>query len=376
MGLAACSLAAQGLWVRMLCVMHDLRPYGVLSLSGKEVHPNVLGRMVGATPEEVYTLLKELEDLGVFSRTSQGWIYSRRMVRDEQTRSKRAAGGYESLKNPKVPQRKSPPTKDPHQGPLVSPPRGGSSQGSPSVAGAVPGSVAFPSSAVAADGSINGAAAEATSELPAAAAGSGEGLGETPDDLRQHFAALAISDAVAQQLAHQAGGWEEVRFAVNRLIEKQANGEVHKASGLLVARVRELAEEGRGLSESRFRGLELEFPEAFRDSRWLQLNSVCRLNPSVTSAWGSWWKAHRSMKASPLNQDVALFQEERRAWKHVLECALECHPDKAAIQERVKAKLEKIPKKSEGDLVYMRASTQAISKELGLAETPVSEVAS
>ena len=82
------------------------------------------------------------------------------------------------------------------------------------------------------------------------------------------------------------------------------------------------------------------------------------------------------MKASPLNQDVALFQEERRAWKHVLECALECHPDKAAIQERVKAKLEKIPKKSEGDLVYMRASTQAISKELGLAETPVSEVAS
>lgn len=373
--LSACSLAAQGLWWRMQCVMHDCRPYGVLSLRGKDIPPPVLARMVGANPEETAVLLSELESAGVFSRNADGLIYSRRMVRDELIRSKRAAGGVESLKHPKVPRPKTPSSKDPQQGHPPTGPRGGSLQGSPSIAV----SVSVPSSpSETGSSSSTGDEVDVRMELGAAAAAAeAYGFkGDLPADLQQRFAALAISDAMAQQLAHQVGGWEEVRFAVDRLSEKQANGEVHNASGLLVARVRELAEEGRGLSESRFRGLELEFPEAFRDSRWLRLNLVCRQNISVASAWGTWWKAHGQLKACPMNQDAALLQEERRAWKKVLECAIERHPDRAVIQQRVDAALQQIPRKSESDLVYLRASIHRLGKELGLAETSDSEVAS
>jgi len=77
-----------------------------------------------------------------------------------------------------------------------------------------------------------------------------------------------------------------------------------------------------------------------------------------------------------MNQDAALFQEERRAWKKVLEYAIECHPDRTAIRQRVDAALQKIPRKSESDLVYVRASNHRLAKELGLAETSDSEVAS
>jgi len=42
-----------------------------------------VARIVGATEPEAAVLLAELEDAGVFSRTKEGTIYSRRMVRDD-----------------------------------------------------------------------------------------------------------------------------------------------------------------------------------------------------------------------------------------------------------------------------------------------------
>jgi hypothetical protein len=68
--------------------------------------PGVLARMVGTSEQEVLALLEELEGFGVFSRTSDGVIYSRRMVRDEKVREARASGGVQSLNNPKVPRPK------------------------------------------------------------------------------------------------------------------------------------------------------------------------------------------------------------------------------------------------------------------------------
>jgi hypothetical protein len=118
-GLRACSLAARGLWVDMLCYMHQGDPYGYLTLptpkdGGKDtpkdvlhpILPPVLARMVGAPEQEIETLLAELEAVGVFSRTPEGIIISRRMVRDENVRQTRAAGGSESQNNPNVPKRK------------------------------------------------------------------------------------------------------------------------------------------------------------------------------------------------------------------------------------------------------------------------------
>lgn len=92
-GLRICSLASRGLWIDMLAIMHQSEPYGHLIVNGKAITNATLARMVGAPSRQITKLLKELGDAGVYSRTENGAIYSRRMVRDEVIRQKRAAGG-------------------------------------------------------------------------------------------------------------------------------------------------------------------------------------------------------------------------------------------------------------------------------------------
>lgn len=92
--LQACSLAARGLWHEMNCLMHDCEPYGHLCVGAAAMKPTQLARLVGITPKECADLLDELEGAGVFSRTDDGVIYSRRMVRDEALRERRANGGH------------------------------------------------------------------------------------------------------------------------------------------------------------------------------------------------------------------------------------------------------------------------------------------
>jgi len=72
----------------------------------RPILPPVLARMVGGAAEDVERLLAELEHAGVFSRTHDGLIFSRRMVCDEKIRETRANGGANSLKNPNVPRPK------------------------------------------------------------------------------------------------------------------------------------------------------------------------------------------------------------------------------------------------------------------------------
>ncbi|MBF5091298.1 hypothetical protein F1640_15020 [Novosphingobium sp. NBM11] len=92
-GLRLCSLAARGLWIEMLTLMHDGEPYGHLTIDGEQISVEMLSRLIGETPNLVKKLLKELEARKVFSRTDDGMIFSRRMVRDEDARERRAAGG-------------------------------------------------------------------------------------------------------------------------------------------------------------------------------------------------------------------------------------------------------------------------------------------
>lgn len=80
--LRACSVAARGLWIEMLCVMHEAQPYGHLILGGRAVSNDVLARISGLGADECGNLVAELESAGVFSRTRKGVIYSRRMVKD------------------------------------------------------------------------------------------------------------------------------------------------------------------------------------------------------------------------------------------------------------------------------------------------------
>ena len=106
--LRSCSVGARGLWIDMICLMHEGAPYGYLRVGSKDILPPILANMVGASLAEVEEWLKELENSAVFSRkpVGNGCIYSRRMVNDEKIRESRAKGGIKSLDNPNVPRPK------------------------------------------------------------------------------------------------------------------------------------------------------------------------------------------------------------------------------------------------------------------------------
>lgn len=91
--LQSCSLAARGLWVEMLCIMHEAEPYGHLVVNGKAMNEKQLSRAAGGSLKQIRALLSELESTGVFSRTEDGVIYSRRMVKDQHIRAVRAEAG-------------------------------------------------------------------------------------------------------------------------------------------------------------------------------------------------------------------------------------------------------------------------------------------
>jgi hypothetical protein len=91
--LQSCSMAAQGLWINVMCLAHECEPYGHLTINGKGMTPAQLGRQVGLSAKECESLLDELLDTGVARRTDEGVVFSSRMVRDEDLRNRRAAGG-------------------------------------------------------------------------------------------------------------------------------------------------------------------------------------------------------------------------------------------------------------------------------------------
>ena len=91
--ISGCSLAAQGLWLRMMYLMHDSERYGYLSVNDKPLSNEAIARRCGTTVEQYLLLLKELDDMGIPSRTGQGIIYCRRMARDASISGKRAKAG-------------------------------------------------------------------------------------------------------------------------------------------------------------------------------------------------------------------------------------------------------------------------------------------
>lgn len=88
--IAGCTLGAQGLWLRMMILMHDSARYGYLNQNGGPIPQESIARRCGCTLEQYQTLLNELDEAGVVSRTEEGIIYSRRMVRDASERAKEA----------------------------------------------------------------------------------------------------------------------------------------------------------------------------------------------------------------------------------------------------------------------------------------------
>lgn len=109
--LRLCSLAAQGLWMRMLCIASAHDPIGYVAVAGRGLDETALARMTGCSGSEAADLLGELERNGVFSRDRNGRIYSRRMVSD----AKRAAIARKNGKmggNPTLSDKKTNPPRD------------------------------------------------------------------------------------------------------------------------------------------------------------------------------------------------------------------------------------------------------------------------
>jgi hypothetical protein len=80
--LKMCSLSAQGLWMRMLCIAADANPVGYVIVEGQPLGATELAAECGKSIREVTSALAELQRWGVFSTDRRGRIYSRRMIQD------------------------------------------------------------------------------------------------------------------------------------------------------------------------------------------------------------------------------------------------------------------------------------------------------
>jgi hypothetical protein len=92
-GLRASSLAAQGLWMRMLSIMAKSKSVGMLLDGESKMESKTLAKLVGEEPAVVVALLDELKAHAVYSQTADGVIYNRRMAKDGQLSEIRSSAG-------------------------------------------------------------------------------------------------------------------------------------------------------------------------------------------------------------------------------------------------------------------------------------------
>lgn len=101
--LRSCQMAAQGMWMRMLCIARRSPEPGFVLIPGRDCArsalPGVLARLVGESPTAVKAWIDDLVASGAASVDERGYIYCRRMVRAAAVSQARAesgrAGGYQ-----------------------------------------------------------------------------------------------------------------------------------------------------------------------------------------------------------------------------------------------------------------------------------------
>jgi len=91
--LKMCSYAARGLWIDLMSYMHEGLPYGHLTIDGVAPDLSGIAALTGRPAAATRKALAELEARQVFSRTPEGTIYSRRMVRDAEKAARDKANG-------------------------------------------------------------------------------------------------------------------------------------------------------------------------------------------------------------------------------------------------------------------------------------------
>lgn len=92
--LARCSMAAQGFWMRLLCIAASAEPFGyVVEPDGRPMTPEDLAFWTRQPVEDVRTWLAELRKRGVYTVDARGRIFCRRMVRDERISRQNSLNG-------------------------------------------------------------------------------------------------------------------------------------------------------------------------------------------------------------------------------------------------------------------------------------------
>src|SRR5262245_34525136 len=84
--LQLCSLAARGLWIELMGLMHVSERYGFLSRDGRPMTATEIATLVRARDIDVTVCMDELLRAGVPSVGDNGVWFSRRMLRDQRQR--------------------------------------------------------------------------------------------------------------------------------------------------------------------------------------------------------------------------------------------------------------------------------------------------
>lgn len=92
-GLTGCSLAAQGLWIRMMILMHDSDQYGYAVCHSKIMTDAQIAKRCGCSANEFRDHIAELEGAGVVAKDGRGAWFSEEMAEQERIRLIRAEAG-------------------------------------------------------------------------------------------------------------------------------------------------------------------------------------------------------------------------------------------------------------------------------------------
>jgi hypothetical protein len=106
--LRMCDLDERGLWIDLLCLMMQSEPYGHLAVNGRAMTSKEASRMIGVDEDTYKGILYRLIEKGIPSKTEDGIIYSRRLIREhkrfmEGSKAGKRGGGNPALHPPHPP---------------------------------------------------------------------------------------------------------------------------------------------------------------------------------------------------------------------------------------------------------------------------------
>lgn len=90
--LALVDWEAKGLWMDLLCYMHNEDHYGYLRIGDQYLDQNAIQRLLKANARRFHRVFKALQNAGIIRHDKLGF-YSKRMVEDERLRRVRAESG-------------------------------------------------------------------------------------------------------------------------------------------------------------------------------------------------------------------------------------------------------------------------------------------